>query len=535
MKSCAVRRLSLLILCMTGFAISGKVFGVQSESANPAALAVPNPLVYKYNLKTKRCEDSNGRPGSNLNVFAECGRLENLTLKNQKYVGANLKGLLLVNVNFEQVSFENANLTGAQFFLNKMNNTSFKGAHLVDALIYDSDEDVNSVDIFQRASLNYRTNLLFNKQTILLPPDAQYVLEAQGALASDFTWGPQFTSRAHRLFVEDDLSRLSLNDFNSKVKSVPIFRRIFGSTLPNQALKYFKERVAYLDMFQSQTESIRAANFSGPLFSANFFSAFIGLSNRFKGTYGRLVDFVHPGQVLQPLDPYPAVDPALVMNGKLIKQSSFKKSLIKLSHSYFKDLTWIERLGILVHEASHTSCYVSPKIAQELSDAESEMISKTEGMNRIFEQAKAHQASAASSLAVDFKQIVNDFAVAQNRVVKAQTQVLQQEACTRPHTTCPTSLTGPDGSRSIFAGLEGFCDKNIWGSYGVQSLYLKGLFESCPGCNKEDRQVIQVIIADLLSRVLDLSELNSQSLSPEIMGQLVSLPESQIILSGEQK
>lgn len=535
MKSFVVRRLSHLILCTACVTFSIKVFGLQSESVGPASLALPNTLIYKYNLKAKRCEDSSGLPGSNRNVLAECGRLENLTLKNQKFEGANLKGLLLVNVIFEQVSFENANLTGAQFFLNKMTNTSFKGARLVDALIYDSDEDLSSVDIFQRVSLNYRTNLLFNKKTILLPPDAHYVLEAQGVLASDFSWGPRFTSRAHRLFVEDDLSRLSLNDFNSKVKSVPIFRRIFGSTSPSQAMKYFKERVAYLDMFQPQTESIRAANFSGPLFSANFFSAFIGLSNRFKSSYSELVAFVNPGQVLQPLAAYPVVDPALVMNGKLIKQSNFKKSLIKLSHSYFKDLTWIERLGILVHEASHTSCYVNPMVAQELNAAESEMILKTEGMKQVLEKVKAQGSTAASSQDLDFTQIVNDYTASQNRVVKAQAQVLQQEACSRPHVACPANLTEADGSRSLVAGLEGFCDKNIWGSYGIQSLYLKGLFSSCPECSQEDKQVIQVIIADLLSRVLDLSELNSQSLSPEIMGQLVSLPESQIILNGEQK
>ncbi len=449
----------------------------------------------------------------------ECGRFDSITIQNQNLVGKNLKGLLLVDVTILQTSFDGTDLTGANFYLKSMNGTTFRGANLIDALIYDPDEVLNSIDVFKSIKLNFRTVLSFKGLKESFPPLSEFVFSPRNSDISKFEWGNGFANASQKKMVQDDVQHLGLNDLTYKVSAIPLFNRIFGSSSAFGGLQFFYKRIKYLDTYHADSGAIRAANFTIPIFSGSFYRALVQSSNSIKKMFDAFALPIWPSNPPSQQTPIPADDERMKFSGKMIYQPGFGRSMMKFSSSYFGNLSWPERLGMLIHEARHSDCFVQPNIANEFKDAEAEFIKLKNEIKNISTPIRA----------TDYNLKLSAFTKALSRVNNAYKSVLKQNTCGQAHLDCPADLKESNGSKSVFAGMAGYCDQNIWGSYGVQAMYLKGLLDNCQNCTSDQKQNLQNIITDMLVRVSDLSELNLQTQSPDLRGVLVPVQNSELI------
>ncbi len=101
-------------------------------------------------------------------------------------------------------------------------------------------------------------------------------------------------------------------------------------------------------------------------------------------------------------------------------------------------------------------------------------------------------------------------------ITKKDIEILKTEKklkninCGFAHSVCP--------SGHPYAGFEA-CDRNAWGSYSIESVYMGALLDekTCPNCSEAERSVARMILLDNLSRVLNWKDLNSGAYGPPKM------------------
>ncbi len=80
------------------------------------------------------------------------------------------------------------------------------------------------------------------------------------------------------------------------------------------------------------------------------------------------------------------------------------------------------------------------------------------------------------------------------------------------HETCPTPFLNEQGQNitSIWSGtpLAGHhaCDKTVFGSYGVQTIFLKNIAQNCSSCNEKVKADAEIYSKDQADRIIDPAE-----------------------------
>ncbi len=509
---------------------------------------------YRYDAASGLCRNKNGDVGYNKDSIEECGlvsgekndyrdfkaskgenlsglRIENTDLRNSNFSGTNLTGALFISDKKKQTSlskalFKNANLSGVEFdihYSDMAGQTNLSGAtineHTVFPGLYFDFHGPNSAQDYGISVLGNGVNFSFSNSDAT--PELKSILSNS-------------MQASHKALAYTDFARLRGGLYSTTGDS-----EIFGGPASQDAFQFVNSRVGYWTS-SYEAPGVIAFNVTTGLFLRT-------LKDDFKKDADRVFSNLNQSGSALPhlsLPPARGIDldswqnqavltssgqtPSFRINGSTFTLDSHSDGGVgAFSNSYMNmEIPQLKRLSTLVHESRHSECRIPVRLAQtyenlverlSLVDAEVNQIrlNKTQGKLSDLEMNQLIEAKFAGE-----KGLFDEIKVFANLVFKDKkpdgSPSYDMVDCGFDHIDCP--LNHPTIG---LQGLEGACDDNPVGAYGVGYKFLVSVAEDCPSCKAVEREQARIKAADSLDRYVgdDFPELiRERDPGPQQMG-----------------
>lgn len=465
---------------------------------------------FHYDEARKECIGPDGKTGHNEDEVIECGHLENEVARGEDFSGQNLKGLVVKNSDFSGSKFNNADLEGAVFETVDLNGARFQKANLAGASfrVHPTNLRVDSY-AFKKARID--------GDTLMEPYNLEDMVEGFGAVLVEqkerekdreevsVVVSPDVKPYVAALFEKDFLR---IRDFTFQVEEDPLYQNLFGDRAEDSAYEFLQRRVRALSEIPTQLQGaqVGAVNLGAGVVLGNFF----GLISEIERT-------------LLLMRSYQTINEAHLMKASTMERFFEKQGIaietprsgvIALGPQYTRmNMTTIQRLPILIHEARHSDCpptdtfdplefrekqkILGPRVRR----FHDQLIDKLSLFKDTYYEPMLPRYTVEKNLSEEVKtfqelqQQMQEFAA--DSVAHTRNGRLPPQ-CGYIHSICPKDHPDP-AIRGIAA-----CDEVDWGAYTFGAVYARALARGCEKCSEKEKQAAATSAIVSFGRVVDL-------------------------------
>jgi len=490
-------------------------------------------LEYRYDELKRACLNKKSQPGRNLNTFSECGELVQVKVDKLDLKNAQLKGLFVKDSNLGESDFESADLSGAIFVNSDIRGSRFQNAVLFDTQFKLADSLAPAqLDSFLNARINPSTVFPFRKNDVR-KYHLQNLLNASlrlesfeklpvgvNALSVEFGKGVQ---EASRLLLENDLAQIMSLDFgvltsNAGKNSRNMFEQAFGVE-PDGPTQFLQKRLRRVSEERNSVHTMVAANYSIQVFMNQISQLFLGKTfSAYESALKTLTEYkqISETEASRWLK-FHAKTWEIFPNDylKVFAQDGFEVEKLEigapptqwvtLGPLYFStQLSSLERMGTLFHEARHADCSVREgslnvhQWIQNYWDSNKVLSNELSRIQKILPSLQKNTVKQ-NEILKKLSQVKSDLGIQLESLQKFSEDFNSNLECGHKHSPC--SASHPD---QVLRGQLGACDNHNWGAYAVGASFFQGVAVNCINCSETEKQIALIASFDSLNRISDL-------------------------------